>query len=191
MNSEEMTRILVIEDKPHHLADARKVLEERVQSGAIAGVDYVTHSGYQVIDFLSNVNYDGIISDMYISSILFNIRGIAAQKGMGANKQAEYQGKIPFVLMTEPVSILSGETECDEAKGWKEAYIALVCLMEKKKSDEATVDFENSGDRVEYFLHLRASRSVSDEGIKIAIEKRFDHRIIEMALQKYCRGMFQ
>lgn len=90
-----MTTLLLIEDNPKHLADAKVLLEDRVKVGAINGVDYATNLT-EAEELLRTRKYDGIISDVFFPK---EAGGIEQQMGTTIGQYA-LDHKIPFVLVT-------------------------------------------------------------------------------------------
>ena len=64
---DEPLEILVIEDKEHHLRDARELFNERMASGANIKVEYVTNYG-EAKEKLKTKLYNGILSDIFFPS---------------------------------------------------------------------------------------------------------------------------
>lgn len=91
-----MKKILVIEDKPEHLADARRVLEERVNAGAIGGATFCeTLDG--ALEELNKNQYGGILSDVFFPEYK------GGEERPSGVKVCEYalQHRIPLVLVTD------------------------------------------------------------------------------------------
>ena len=95
-NQTQRPRLLVIEDKPHHITDARNVLEERVAGGYIGGADYA--STYDEAQALLGTNrYDAIMSDVFFP------RSSGVLEEQLGTKIADHaiKNNLPFVLVTD------------------------------------------------------------------------------------------
>ena len=113
--------LLVVEDKPHHLADARELFNERIKNGIALKVDYSTN--YEGAERnMENIQYDGIISDIFFPN-RNKERDIFAIKTI-LKKGEEYSGKADFDMIFKdelPYGILVGELALK-----KEIHLVLI-----------------------------------------------------------------
>ncbi len=162
----DMVRLLLIEDNKKHLQDARQLLEERVASGAIAGVDYAATFD-EAMRYLTTTKYSGIMSDIFFPT---SNGGNEEENGTKIGEYALQNG-LPFVLVTstyhhgrktEPVSFWARtrpdmelidtmpETGRDgeaQSKNWIGGYVVLSYLIEAKQVGEITINQEGKGYR--------------------------------------------
>jgi len=205
-----MTRILLVEDNPKHLADAKTLLEERVRSGVIGGVDYAS-TLRQAMESLRTGDYTGMLLDVFFP----NDEGETEQPNCVKVDEYALDKGMPFVLVTstyhhgrktEPVSKWAREkhmelvdrfpktSEEEEAptKEWEGAYLALAYLIEGKNSGEITITSEGLS-RGKNILALACNmeyeRGTGD--LKAKLERGINtDPILKRAIQKYCQGMW-
>jgi len=142
-----MTKILLVEDNPKHLADAKALLEDRVRVGAINGVDYATNLD-EAVELVGIKTYDAIISDIFFPA---EAGGIEEELGTFMGRYAlDYN--IPFVLITSTYHHgCKTQPACDwirnrgmnlvdnpeadkwgdsDYKKWDDAYLSAMYLLE-------------------------------------------------------------
>lgn len=155
-----MTKILLIEDNPKHVADAIVLLEERIAQGAPLTFDHAATFD-DAMNKLSSMEYNGILSDVFFPK---STGGAEEQHGTDIATYAMTHN-IPWVLVTstyhhqaktEPVSefVRSCDLElvdcCPQfkkeddsiavsnrfdspTKNWKAGYATLMYFMELSK----------------------------------------------------------
>jgi CheY-like chemotaxis protein len=189
-----MTTLLLIEDNPNHLAEAKALLEDRITVRAISGVDYATNLT-EAEELLRTRKYDGIISDVFFPK---ETGGTEQQLGTTIGQYA-LDNKIPFVLVTsthhhgyktEPVTHwirARGMNLVDAAdlkdrnieanyKSWCCGYTAIMYLIENKFDLSKNVDWRL------FVLEVqdgRFFRTLYDEDL-----------LFREVVKKYCSGMF-
>ena len=203
----EQLEILVIEDNPKHISDAKKLLDDRAERGIISNVDYAsTFSEAQ--ELLNRKSYDGIISDIF-----FPEKSGENEREYGTTiAELCLQRKTPFVLVTSTFHhgrktqlvcnfirnkgmqlVDSNPKDRDgeaESKYWAGAFVALTYLIEGLNGGELTINEEGiSQTGKEYGPNDGVFNIESQEW---RLKDRYENdAVFKKAFDKYCKGMFE
>ena len=111
MENEQLEKILIVEDNPEHLEDARR----KMQGIVSVEVDYATNLN-EALQYLSDNNYDGIISDVFFPISLKDIRD--------EEKIEEIYSiiKEPILRIKELIPDFSEEDIEEEIFNWEERF---------------------------------------------------------------------
>ncbi len=205
-----MANILLVEDNPKHLADARMLLEERITRGVISRVDYASTLA-SAMNYLRTETYDGVMSDVFFPE---DDGKPEAQHGTHVAEYVLAQGN-PVVLVTstyhhgsrtQPVcrwgrergielidrgNLDNMEIDASE-KNWKRAFLNLAYLMEGKRTGEIIIGEEGmtepsvwGGDGRTFYDH----RYHPEELGRTAEEMYARDPLLKTVVEKYCAGM--
>ena len=153
-----MVKILLVEDSPTHLEDAKRVLEDRVIKGAIKEFDISSTLDHAVGNLRRKV-YDGILSDVFFPE---KEGENPIQNGTSVGNYAFSKG-IPISLVTSTyhhgkatqeacdwarrhgIELVDSRDERnpeseDQPKRWVDGYLNLVYLIEAKRQGIFTID---------------------------------------------------
>ncbi len=203
-------KILIIEDNQKHLADARKLLEERVSTGAIGSVTYADTLS-RAMDSLRTENYDGIISDVFFHQ---ESGGLEEQYGTHVAEHCLSLG-LPVILATstwhhgertQPVHVWADKREMSlidsgtgnkesESKNWEGAYLALTYLIEGKECGEIQINSQGMSQLAWFGIKFASQaceykRKGNFEEIVEGLKPENYKAIMKRAIEKYCRGIF-
>ncbi|MEK6901121.1 MAG: response regulator [Nanoarchaeota archaeon] len=209
-----MTKILLVEDRPQHIAEAKQLLEERIRSGIITGVDYAS-TLHQAMQSLRVGTYDGVISDVFFPS---EEGEMEAQNGTTVAEQALFYS-VPVVLVTstyhhgtrtQPVCewgrergmelvdrYMENERDAeDSTKNWSGAFFALAYIMEGKELGEITVSERgiykkiiHRGESAETRLHWGRILDPEQRQESINAVGFMHDPLLKKTVEKYCREM--